>query len=92
MDLASRIERVPGTLSVKQLQELVGLKARAEAEKIVGLAMLSIEEAVRREDKAGAGKKAQDGDREAPKLAARRSSRNARARAGERNGLRRARA
>jgi DNA-binding FadR family transcriptional regulator len=55
------------------LERRDALKARAEAEKIVGLAMLSIEEAVRREDKTGAGKKAQDGGREAPKLSARRS-------------------
>jgi len=40
------------------------MKARVEAEKIVGLAMLSIEEAVRKEDKAGAGKKAQERSRE----------------------------
>ena len=38
-----------------------GVKARSAAEKIVGLAMLSIEEAIRREDKAGLRKKTLNG-------------------------------
>jgi len=70
------------------------MKARVEAEKIVGLAMLSIEEAVRKEDKAGAGKKAQERSRESSTSAASRTSGKvqAAARPGVKNGSRRARA
>jgi DNA-binding FadR family transcriptional regulator len=77
------------------LERRDALKARVEAEKIVGLAMLGIEEAVRREDKAGAGKKAQDQSRQAHPSPAPRSSSKARAaagRPGERNELQRPRA
>jgi GntR family transcriptional regulator, galactonate operon transcriptional repressor len=76
------------------LERRDAMKARAEAEKIVGLAMLSIEEAVRREDKAGAGKKAQNGSPEAHPLATRRSSGKVQVPGGRgaKNGLRRTRA
>jgi DNA-binding FadR family transcriptional regulator len=43
------------------LQRRDAMRARTEAEKIVGLAMLSIDEVIRREAAAKVGKKAQDG-------------------------------